>query len=162
MPSELLTETPPPRVTGPQDDTARTFLTFDLCGQTFGVQVANVREILDRQPVTRLPDGPADMIGVIDVRGASIPVIDVTRRLHLDAMDEGPDTRIVVFERADGRACAVVSGKVREVCYIDRREVEEPPERDPRSVVTGLFRRAGALVVLLNADRLLHGGGGDR
>jgi purine-binding chemotaxis protein CheW len=139
------------------DNAARTFLTFDLGGQTFGVSVRNVREILDRLPITRLPGAAHDMEGVIDVRGASVPVLDLSQGLRLDPAGDGPDARMIVFERAGGDAVAVRTDRVREVCRIDRSAVEKPPRGDAHSggdAVSGLFRRDGALVVLLAAERL--------
>jgi chemotaxis protein methyltransferase CheR len=79
-------------------ESANTFLTFDLAGQTLGIPVRSVREILDMQPLCRLPGGAIEAAGVIDVRGSSVPVVDLGRRLGLGGPEDGPENRIVVFE----------------------------------------------------------------
>ncbi len=143
------------------DDSAATFLTFDLGGQTIGVGVRHVREILDLQPVTRLPNAPMDVEGVIDVRGASVPVMDLAPRLGLGAAEAGPDARMIVFERAGGRPFGVMADKVREVFRVDPAAIEPAPAFDDAGggaiggdLLVGLCRRDGALVVLLAAERL--------
>jgi purine-binding chemotaxis protein CheW len=146
-----------------EDDPSFTFLTFDLDGQTVGISVAAVREILDLQPVTRLPNAPMHVEGVIDVRGASVPVFDLSPTLGLSAGPPGADSRLIVFERDGGRPFAVMADRVREVARIDPAAVEPPPAFenavDP-DLLLGLCRRDGALVVLIAADRLFDDGRG--
>ena len=66
-----------------EEDISSTYLTFDLGDQTLGVEVRHVREILDLQKITRLPNAPMDVLGVVDVRGTSVPIIDLRARLGL-------------------------------------------------------------------------------
>lgn len=139
------------------DGPSHTVLTFDLGGQTVGVSVAYVREILDLQPVTGLPKAPTVVEGVIDVRGASVPVFDLSPVLGLAAMPPGPDSRLIVFEQPDGRAFAVRAEKVRDVFRIEPEAIERPPDLPGHGVdalLLGLCRRDGALVVLLAAEHL--------
>lgn len=150
----------PDGVEAAEDDPSSTFLTFDLGGQTVGVSVSAVREILDRQKVTRLPNAPMEVEGVIDVRGASVPIYDLAPRLGLGAGEDGPDTRMIVFEREGARAFGVVADKVREVFRIEPDAIEPPPafeQGGEPALLLGLCRRDGALVVLLAADCLFDG-----
>jgi len=147
------------------DDAASTFLTFDLDGQTFAVTVLSVREILDTQPVTRLPNSPHDMHGVIDVRGSSVPIVDLTARLGMGAFDEGPDTRVVVFEIQqkghDSRTVGVLAERVRDVCRIESCEIEDAPSTGDAGIssdlILGLCRRDGSLVVVVDLARVFMG-----
>src|SRR5215813_6941228 len=83
-------------------------VTLALGKEVCALEVAMVREILDSGPVTRLPDSPAFLAGVIDVRGETVPVIDLRVKLGLAAAPVTPDTRIVVGELdLDGRRVAV-------------------------------------------------------
>jgi purine-binding chemotaxis protein CheW len=144
------------------EDAASTFLTFDLDGQTLGVAVRRVREILDLQPMTRLPNAPHEVRGVIDVRGASVPILDLACRLGMGGGETGEDTRVIVFESSGGqgrpRPVGVLADRVRDVRRIDREAVEAPPElgagRLSPEVMIGLARLDGALVVLVDLDRL--------
>ncbi len=63
-----------------------TFVTFDLGDQIFAVDVANVREILDSQVISALPNASADLIGMIDIRGQGIPVMDLSLPLGLQRL----------------------------------------------------------------------------
>ena len=148
------------------DDAASTFLTFDLDGQTLGVAVKRVREILDLQPLTRLPNAPHDVRGGVDVRGASVPIIDLTSRLGMGYGEDGPETRIVVFELDGGngasRPVGILADRVRDVRRIDADSIEAAPEmgagRLEPGLIRGLSRQEGTLVVLIDLEQVLSDG----
>ncbi len=143
-----------------EDDLSSTYLTFDLGGQTLGVEVRHVREILDNQRITRLPNAPMDVEGVVDVRGRSVPILDLGSRLGLPHGDDGDDVRIVVLEINGGRKpVGILADRVRNVEVIPTAEIEAVPSTsldgwDTRSL-QGLSRRGSDLVVLLDIARIL-------
>ncbi|GMG83745.1 chemotaxis protein CheW [Paralimibaculum aggregatum] len=138
-----------------------TFVTFELSGQTFGVSVGHVREILDRQEVARLPNASPGCAGLIDTRGESIPLIDLAERLAMAAGEPGADTRIIVFEvQIDGaaRPIGVLADRVLNVAQIAAEAIEPTPraaviEGSARGL-RGLARVEGRLVVLLDVAEL--------
>lgn len=147
------------------DDAAATFLTFDLDGQTLGVAVKRVREILDLHPLTRLPNAPDEVRGVLDVRGASVPVLDMGARLGMGASKTGPETRIVVFDfEQDGatRVVGVLADRVRDVRRIEAEAIEAAPLAGisglSSGLIQGLSRQDGALVVLIDVERAFSDG----
>ena len=140
---------------------AGTYVTFDLSGQSLGVEVSHVREILDTVSVSRLPNAPHEIEGVIDIRGESIPIVDMGSRLGLPRMEDGEDTRIIVFELQQGdqvRAVGVLADRVRDVTQIPAEEIEVPPEVVGASweaeLLRGFARHAGLLILLLNIERI--------
>lgn len=152
------------------DDASSAYLTFDLDGQSFAVAVQCVREILDPQPVTRLPNSSHDLLGVIDVRGISVPIVDLTAHLGIGVSEQGPDTRVVVFElersHGDPRPLGILAERVRDVSRLTSSDIEKAPEisdggvRD--GVIIGLCRRDGSLIVVIDlalvfADQPLPG-----
>ena len=144
---------------GPQ--AAGTYVTFDLSGQSLGVEVCHVREILDTVSVSRLPNAPHEIEGVIDIRGESIPIIDMGSRLGLPRMENGEETRIIVFELQQDsqvRAVGVLADRVRDVTQIPAHEIEVPPEVVGASwqadLLRGFARHAGLLILLLNIERI--------
>lgn len=143
---------------------AETFVTFDLAGQTFGVDVGHVREILDRMPVSRLPNARADCTGVIDTRGEAIPLIDLSGQLGLGPSETGTDTRIIVFEvPLDGRnvPVGVLAERVLDVCRIEGSAIEPAPPAatgGADATVRGLARLGETLIVLIDVVRLLGAG----
>jgi purine-binding chemotaxis protein CheW len=143
-----------------QDDAAA-YLTFDLDGQIFAVAVQCVREILDTQPITRLPNSSHDLLGVIDVRGASVPIVDLTAHLGIGSSTEGQDTRMIVFEferpGAEPRPLGILAERVRDVCRLRLEDFEKAPEISDGSVrndlVLGLYRLDGTLIVVVDLAR---------
>ena len=144
---------------------AGTYVTFDLAGQTLGVNVAHVREILDQISINRLPNTPHGIEGVVDIRGESIPIVDMGSQLGMPRMEDGEDTRIIVFElEKDGavRPLGVLADRVRDVTQINNDEIEETPMivgADWQSdLLNGFARHAGLLIFLLNVDRVFSTG----
>ena len=112
----------------------RTFVTFELSNQWLAVDVQHVREILDRQEVTQVPRPPANVEGVIDVRGTAVPVMNLAQKLGLLASVESQDTRFLVLEFGDAdaasnRTVAVRTDRVLEVSQITEESIEFPPKR---------------------------------
>ena len=71
------------------------YLTFGVDRETFGIPVDLVKEILDPGPISRLPRAPAYLLGLMDVRGASMPIIDLRIKFGLEPIQIGPRTRII-------------------------------------------------------------------
>ena len=146
--------------------TAGTYVTFDLGGQVLGVQVHHVREILDTVSISRLPNTPHEIEGVVDIRGESIPIVDMGSRLGLPRQEDGEETRIIVFELVVDdvvRPVGVLADKVRDVTQIWQEELESPPTVVGSSwdseLLGGFARHAGLLILLLNLDRVFGVGG---
>ena len=136
-----------------------TVVTFELAGQVFAVPVKQVREILDRQDVTRLPNPAPDCIGVIDARGQSIPVVDLASRLGLSGSEAAPDRRIVIFEVTGGGAIGALTDRVLGVLEIEPADIEPAPAnafaRTGSHGVAGLVRLDGRLATLLEIGAIL-------
>lgn len=136
-----------------------TYVTFELAGQIFAVEVGTVREILDLQPISRLPNAPADLLGMIDVRGQGIAVIDLLSHLGLSHPMSREEGRIVVFELdADSRKpVGVIADRVLSVVAIADTEIEPAPVTMVRwnaAAMFGVARIDGQLIMMLALDRL--------
>ena len=151
------------------DDIAGTYVTFDLNGQNLGVEVRHVRAILDTTDVSQLPNATHEVEGVIDVRGESIPIIDIGSRLGMPRQSAGSDTRIIVFEfvsNGELRPVGILADRVRDVTEIAAEEIESPPEIVGATwrgeLLRGFARHAGFLIMLLNAEAIFmpEGSGG--
>lgn len=147
--------------------TAGTYVTFDLGGQVLGVEVRHVREILDTVVISRLPNTPHEIEGVVDIRGESIPIVDMGSRLGLPRQEDGEETRIIVFEIVSQgvvRPVGVLADKVRDVTQIWQEELENPPKVVGSSwdsdLLSGFARHADLLILLLNLERVFGQGGG--
>ena len=139
---------------------AAQYVTLGLGQETFGLPVSHVREILDLCEIARLPQAPAHFLGIIDVRGSSVPVVDLRLKLGLPSVPSTPGTRILVLEVTGERGPLVlglVADRVFEVTGLDQDQAEPPPEIGGRwraDCVTGIGRRSGTFVILLNLKSL--------
>lgn len=139
------------------DEASKTFVTFDLCGQTLGVQVKHVREILDQQELSRLPNASPSTEGVIDIRRETVPIFNLGDRLGLPRGELSAETRIIVFDLSFGgrhHAVGVLADRVRDVTQILPDEIEPTPALgvsgiDGRTLL-GLCRKTDRLIVLLD------------
>lgn len=142
--------------------TSKTYVTFDLAGECMGVEVANVREILDRQSINRLPNTSSDVEGVIDIRGESIPIVDMGSRLGLPRSPDSEETRIIVFEIGvdSTRPIGVFADRVRDVMLISTQMIEQPPAIEDMvhspNLLTGIARHNDLLILLLDVQRVFH------
>lgn len=134
-----------------------TIVTFDLSGECLGVEVQYVREILDKVNVNRLPSTSCDIEGVIDIRGESIPIIDMGSILGLPRLADGEDTRIIVFEVGQdlvSQPIGVFADRVRDVTRISKEQIEYSSENGIHSwnskFLTGLARHDDLLILLLD------------
>ncbi|MEM7422258.1 MAG: chemotaxis protein CheW [Pseudomonadota bacterium] len=130
------------------NDFRDTFVVFDLCDQSFGVEVKFVREIIDLSAIRRIPTPRPDIDGVVDIRGESIPIIDISSLLNLHMHGQDDATRIIVFEIEDGDTVVpvgVLADRVRDVVQIPHSAVEDPP---------GMLSGGGSGAFLLGIARL--------
>lgn len=152
--SETRTEQPPR-----QDDTQ--YVTLGIGDEVFAVSVASVHEVLDVCPVTRLPNAPPSMRGMIDVRGHAVPVMDLRMKLGLPPVETTLHTRIVVVElEADDGPVVVgmLADRVFEVATLDPSDTEPPPHIGRRwtsDFIRGIGRRGDRFVIILDLRHVL-------
>ncbi|MBX5464907.1 MAG: chemotaxis protein CheW [Clostridia bacterium] len=140
-----------------EEAAAEQVVVLELDGQAYGAAIGSVREVLAFQPVTRVPQAPAFVLGVINLRGRIIPVIDLRRRLGLPAAEPGPLSRIVVVEDGEELVGMLVDG-VSEVLDVPLALVEPPGELvrgEGVSFLRGVARLEERLVILLALERVL-------
>lgn len=137
-------------------------LIFRLSGEAFAISVSVVHEILDPIPVTRVPTAPAFAPGLINVRGAIAPLIDVRQRLRMPPAAPNAEARVIVLELPVAGAptrLAILADAVEEVIEADLAALEAVPElgaRWPDQYVQGVARRGDGLVILLDTETLFR------
>jgi len=132
-------------------------VTFKVGGEEFGLDVFAVHEILRWQGVTPVPRAPAFVEGVLDVRGAVVPVIDLRRRFEVRGLAWDDETRIVLVEFG-GERLGLVVDSVTEVLRAPETAISAPPayiKGLAAEFVRGIVRLEGRLVILLDLDRIL-------
>ena len=141
--------------------TAAQYLTLGLGPETFGIDIRHVREILDPCAIAALPQAPPFLLGMIDVRGEGVPVVDLRVKLGLPAVAATATTRIVILDvPVEGRATPIgfMADRVIAVSTLDSDDLDPAPSVGGRwhaQCLDGIGRRDGAFVIVLSIDRLM-------
>ena len=137
------------------------YLTFLLGGEMFALAILNVKEIIEYGNLTEIPMMPAYIRGVINLRGAVVPVVDLAARFGGQQGDVGRRTCIVIIEvqQADTRQdLGIMVDAVSEVLEIPGTEIEPPPSFGAKiraDFIAGMGKVSGKFVIILNIDRVL-------
>lgn len=148
-------------VRGRQSRTGK-YLVFQLAKEEFGVHVMKVREIMGLQDITAVPQTPAYVKGVINLRGKVVPVIDLRAKFLLPEAEYTQRTCVVVLQVAAGSASllmGVIVDGVSEVLNLQESEVEDTPEFGGGATVPyilGLAKVKGKVKILLDIDEVLN------
>ncbi|HYX38176.1 MAG TPA: chemotaxis protein CheW [Oligoflexus sp.] len=134
------------------------YLTFTLNRQTFGIAIAVVREINQLPNVTPIPNAPACVAGVINLRDKVLPVIDLRRKFNLPAQDYTRETCVIVVDGQQGQV-AIIVDSVASVLPLRRDQIEAAPALVQIGVsatpILGLAKVGDHVMVLLNVACLV-------
>ncbi len=138
----------------------RQYLTLGIEHEVFAVPVESVLEILDMRRVSRIPEAPPYMLGLLDLRGRSVPVLDLRVKLGLPPQSVTDTTRILVVEvNMNGRALVLglVADRVIEVLAMGGGEIEPAPEIGVRwrsEYISGVGHRGESFIIIFDLPRL--------
>lgn len=137
------------------------YLTFLLGGEEYGVDILRVQEIKGWDNVTQIPNTPEYIKGVINLRGAIVPIIDLRQRFNLEESPYGPTTVVIVLKVISNekeRTIGVVVDAVSDVYNIATEEMKPPPDFGDIDIefVNGLATIDDKMVITLNIDELLN------
>jgi purine-binding chemotaxis protein CheW len=142
---------------------SKQMLTFTLGDETYGVDILRVQEIRGWAPVTRIPHSPPHVLGVLNLRGSIVPIVDLRMRFSLDRAEYTPLTVIIVLsvESTTGRRdFGVVVDGVSDVIDIPAADVKPAPDLGSQvstEFIAGLASVSGHMMMLLDIDRLIGG-----
>lgn len=140
------------------------YLTFMLEGEEYAVEILQVQEIKGWDTVTRVPNTPEYVLGVINLRGAVIPIIDLRKRFNLSSIEYGPTTVIIVVKVSASQSehiVGMVVDGVSEVYRFNKEDVQPPPDLGntiSTEFVRGLVAIEDKMVILLEIDHLINSG----
>jgi purine-binding chemotaxis protein CheW len=133
------------------------FLTFVLGAEEYGIDILKVQEIRGYSAITAIPNTPAYVKGVMNLRGAVVPVVDLRTKFGMAETEYNKFTVIIVV-MVGSRIAGLVVDAVSDVLNVDSSAIEPPPELESgidASFITGLAKAAEKLILLLDIDRLL-------
>lgn len=139
------------------DDPMLQWVTFRLDGETYGVNVMQVQEVLRYSEIAPVPGAPSYVLGIINLRGNVVTVIDTRNRFGLDVGEITEQSRIVIIE-AERHVIGILVDAVAEVVYLRQSEIETAPNvgnEESARFIQGVSPRSDELLILVDLDKLL-------
>ncbi len=136
------------------------YLTFTLNEELYAIDIANVWEILDYTPVTRVPRTPEFLLGIINLRGRAVPVADLRLKFGLPKTERTVDTCIIIVEvQLDGESTIMgaLADSVQEVFEIDEKNIEPPPKMGTRintEFIQGMGKQDEKFIIIIDVNKV--------
>ena len=141
------------------------YLTFTLDDETYGINIVNIREVLEATELTRIPKMPEFMCGVINLRGSAVPVIDLKMKFNVDDAEKGVRKNVIVTEIEDTDnsgeklTIGIFTDSVQKVLNIEPEDIESAPKIGipiHTEFIHGMGKVAQGFIILLNINKILN------
>jgi purine-binding chemotaxis protein CheW len=139
------------------ESTSGDYVTMTIAGQTFGIPVLTVRDVLAAQRITPVPLAPPEIAGSLNLRGRIVTAVDMRRRLGVTAQNPAEHGMSIVVE-CDGEFYSLIVDEVGDVLSVPQTAYEPNPVTlapSWRDVCAGLYRLDRQLLVILDVERLI-------
>jgi purine-binding chemotaxis protein CheW len=139
------------------------YLTFLLDGEMFGVDVCETREILDLPALTKIPQSPEYMLGVINLRGSIVPVVDLRRKFETAGSTPPGNSCVIVLEVSTAEGALVIGALADEVCEVidlDAEQIRPAPRLGSKmrtDYLKGIGQYQERFILLLETGRIFGG-----
>lgn len=133
------------------------WVTFKLQEETYGINVMQVQEVLRYTEIAPVPGSPEYVMGIINLRGNVVTVIDTRTRFGLESADVTDNSRIVIIE-AEKQVIGILVDSVAEVVYLKQSEIDTAPNvgtDESARFIQGVSNREGELLILVDLNKLL-------
>lgn len=143
------------------DTETRQYLTFRLEEEIFAVDIAKVREVLDFSEITKVPQTPDYMRGVINLRGAVVPVVDLRLKFGMPMTEKTVNTCVIIAEVSTGNETVVLGAmadSVQEVLDLEPDQIEPVPRIGTKldtTFISGMGKHNDRFIIILEIDRIL-------
>jgi len=147
-----------------QEQGTEQYLTFILGEEEYGVNILKVQEIRGWDSATSIPNTPDYVLGVVNLRGMVVPIIDLRQRFNLASADFGPTTVVVIVKATlsdKERTVGMVVDAISDVYNVNAADVRDAPDLGSlvtTEFITGLTTVDDKMVILLNIDLLINSG----
>jgi purine-binding chemotaxis protein CheW len=138
------------------------YLTFNLSEEVFAFDITKVREVLEFSKVTKVPQTPAMMIGVINLRGSVVPIIDLRLKFNMEKGDLTVNTCIIIIETITDQETLIIGAlvdSVQEVMDLDSEHIEAPPKIGTKlntDFIKGMGKVEDQFVIILNIEKIFN------
>ncbi|MFT6778089.1 MAG: purine-binding chemotaxis protein CheW [Paraglaciecola sp.] len=144
--------------TAVNSDEVLQWVTYKLGEETYGINVMQVQEVLRHTEIAPVPGAPDYVLGIINLRGNVVTVIDTRSRFGLPSSDISDNTRIVIIE-SDDQVVGILVDSVAEVVYLRSSEIDSAPNvgtEESAKFIQGVSNRDGELLILVDLNKLLN------
>jgi len=141
-----------------ENDPITQWVTFFLENEKYGIQVMQVQEVLRLSDIAPVPGAPDYVMGIINLRGNVVTVIDSRKRFRLPEKESDDSTRIVIIETESEQVVGILVDSVAEVVDLHNSEIESAPNLgndDSSRFIQGVCNRENELLILVDVERLL-------
>ncbi|WP_223441115.1 MULTISPECIES: chemotaxis protein CheW [Pseudomonas] len=139
------------------EDPILQWVTFKLDNETYGINVMRVQEVLRYTEIAQVPGAPSYVLGIINLRGNVVTVIDTRQRFGLMNAEISDNTRIVIIE-ADKQVVGIMVDSVAEVVYLRQSEIETAPNvgnEESAKFIQGVCNKNNELLILVELDKMM-------
>ena len=139
------------------EDEVLQWVTFQLDRETYGINVMQVQEVLRYTEIAPVPGAPDYVLGIINLRGNVVTVIDTRSRFGLQPAEVSDNSRIVIIE-AEKQVIGIMVDSVAEVVYLRSSEIDVAPSvgtEESAKFIQGVSNRDGELLILVDLNKLL-------
>ena len=140
-----------------ENDEVLQWVTFRLDNETYGINVMQVQEVLRYTEIAPVPGAPAYVMGIINLRGNVVTVIDTRSRFGLHGAEMTENSRIVIIE-SENQVIGILVDSVAEVVYLRSSEIDSAPNvgtEDSAKFIQGVSNRDNELLILVDLNKLL-------
>jgi len=140
-----------------ENDEVLQWVTFKLETEVYGINVMQVQEVLRYSEIAPVPGAPDYVLGIINLRGNVVTVIDTRSRFGLESCEVTDNTRVVVIE-SEKQVIGILVDSVAEVVYLKASEIDDAPNvgnEETTQFIQGVSNRDGELLILVDLDKLL-------
>lgn len=139
------------------EDPILQWVTFKLDNETYGINVMRVQEVLRYTEIAPVPGAPSYVLGIINLRGNVVTVIDPRQRFGLNSTEVNDNTRIVIIE-ADKQVVGILVDSVAEVVYLRQSEIETAPNvgnEESAKFIQGVCNKNNELLILVELEKMM-------
>jgi len=139
------------------DDPILQYVTFQLDHETYGINVMQIQEVLRYTEIAPVPGAPDYVLGIINLRGNVVTVIDTRKRFGLSESEVTDQTRVVVIE-VDNQVVGILVDSVAEVVYLRQSEMETAPNvgnEESAKFIQGVCNKNGELIILVEFEKMM-------
>ncbi len=142
---------------GVVDDPVLQWVTFRLDNETYGINVMQVQEVLRYSEIAPVPGAPTYVLGIINLRGNVVTVIDTRLRFGLSQTETSDQTRIVIIE-TENQVVGIMVDAVAEVVYLRQSEIETTPNvgnEETAKFIQGVCHKNEELLILVDLEKMM-------